>query len=210
MKKIFITGIGTDIGKTVASAVVVEALQADYWKPIQSGGLDYTDTRRVRDLVSNQKSIFHPEAYTLQQPLSPHAAAAIDGITINLDAIAVPATNNHLVIEGAGGLMVPLNGRDLIMDLIKKTEAACILVSRNYLGSINHTLLTFEVLKAYQIPLLGILFNGVENPASEQFITNYTQAHMLGRIEQTDVLDKPFVKRHAEVLRKRMQQLKMI
>ena len=210
MKKIFITGIGTDIGKTIASAVVVEALQADYWKPIQSGGLAYTDSRRVRDLVSNPKSVFHPEAYTLQQPLSPYAAAAIDGITIDLQSLQLPQTNNTLVIEGAGGLMVPLNDKHLILDLIKQSEASCILVSKNYLGSINHTLLTHAVMQAHHIPVLGILFNGLENPASESFIAQYSNAPILGRIEQTDVLDKSFVKRHAELLRKRMQQLKLI
>lgn len=210
MRNIFITGIGTDIGKTIASAVVVEALHADYWKPIQSGGLAYTDSRRVRDLVSNPKSVFHPEAYTLQQPLSPHAAAEIDGITIELENMSIPQTQNTLVIEGAGGLMVPLNNRHLILDLIKQSGASGILVSKNYLGSINHTLLTYTVMQANQIPVLGILFNGVENQASESFIAQYTQAPILGRIEQTDVIDKPFVKRHAELLRKRMQQLKLI
>ncbi len=210
MKKIFITGIGTDIGKTIASAVVVEALQADYWKPVQSGGLQYSDTQRVQDLISNSKSVFHPEAYRLQQPLSPHAAAAIDGVTIDVQAMRIPETMNTLVIEGAGGLMVPLNDHHLILDLIKRTEAACILVSRNYLGSINHTLLTHSVMQAHQIPILGILFNGPENNAGETFIAQYTQSPILGRIEQADVIDKPFVKRHAELLRKRMQQLKLI
>lgn len=210
MKKIFITGIGTDIGKTVASAVVVEALQADYWKPVQSGGLDYSDTRRVRDLVSNPKSVFHPEAYVLQQPLSPHAAAAAEGRQIDLDTIRVPETDNRLVIEGAGGLMVPLNDTTLILDLIKKVEAVCILVSRNYLGSINHTLLTYAVMQANQIPVAGILFNGTEIPSSEQYIAQYTGAPILGRIAQADVIDKSFVKKHAEALRKRMQQLKYI
>lgn len=210
MKKIFVTGIGTDIGKTIASAVVVEALQADYWKPVQSGGLDYSDMRRVRDLISNQKSIFHSEAYVLQQPLSPHAAAALEGVEIDLEAIRIPETQNTLVIEGAGGLMVPLNDQQLILDLIKKLGASCILVSRNYLGSINHTLLTYAVMQAHQIPVAGILFNGPETPSSEQFIARYTSAPVLGRIEQTDVIDKSFVKKHAEALRKRMQQLKYI
>lgn len=209
MKKIFITGIGTDIGKTVVSAVVVEALQADYWKPVQSGGLDYTDTQRVRNLISNNKSQFHPESFLLKQPLSPHAAAALEGVNITLDQFTIPETSNTLVIEGAGGLMVPINNDTLMLDMIAAWDASVIVVSKNYLGSINHTLLTCEVLRAKNIPVLGIIFNGHENTSSEQFIVPYSGLPLLGRVEHTDVLDKPFIKRHAEMIRKRMQQLKL-
>ncbi|HMU70825.1 MAG TPA: dethiobiotin synthase [Chitinophagales bacterium] len=209
MKKIFITGIGTDIGKTVVSAVVVEALFADYWKPVQSGGLDYTDTQRVQNLISNPKSQFHKEAFLLKQPMSPHAAAALDGVEIDLDNIVVPETSNTLVIEGAGGLMVPINNSTLMLDMIAKWEASVIVVSKNYLGSINHTLLTCAVLRAKQIPVAGIIFNGMENVSSEQFITQYSDIPVIGRVAHTDVLDKPFIKKHAEFIRKRMQQLKI-
>src|ERR1700712_124445 len=109
IKPIFVTGIGTGIGKTIVSAVLVEKLKADYWKPVQSGDLDDSDTQKVKSLVSNTTSFFHPEAYALSQPFSPHKSAAIDGITIDQQKIILPETNNTLIIEGAGGLMVPLN-----------------------------------------------------------------------------------------------------
>lgn len=170
-KPIFITGIGTGIGKTITSAVIVESLQADYWKPVQSGDLDNTDTDLVKALVSNTRSVFHPEAYRLTQPFSPHKSAALDGITITLDAIELPLTDNKLVIEGAGGLMVPLNENDLIIDLIQKFNAEVILVSQNYLGSINHTLLSLELLKLRNIPLRALVICGEQNKDSESIIS---------------------------------------
>ena len=160
--KIFITGIGTDVGKTIASAIVVEALEADYWKPIQAGDLDNSDSHKVKSLVSNGKTVFHENSYKLNTPASPHYAAAVDGITINLKQIKEPETNNHLVIEGAGGVLVPLNNTDCVVDLIQK-DYKVIVVSRHYLESINHTLLTFEALKSRKINVAGIIFSGDEN-----------------------------------------------
>src|ERR1700712_618792 len=126
-RTIFITGIGTGIGKTIISAVLVEKLKADYWKPVQSGDLENSDTLIVKNLISNSSTIFHPEAYQLTQPFSPHKSAAIDGITIDPVKIIIPETENTLIIEGAGGLMVPLNNQFLIIDLIKKLNAEVIL-----------------------------------------------------------------------------------
>ena len=182
----FITGIGTEIGKTVVSAVVTEYLQADYWKPVQSGDLHWTDTMKVQSLTSNSKSVFHPERHRLSAPLSPHASAALDGVQINLSDFTLPQTSNHLVVEGAGGLMVPLNDQDVMLDLIQQLQIPVILVSRNYLGSINHTLLSFEALKQRNIPIAGIVFNGEPNPASESFIENYTQLPVLFRVGNLD------------------------
>lgn len=182
----FITGIGTEIGKTVVSAVVTEYLQADYWKPVQSGDLHWTDTMKVQSLTSNSKSVFHPERHRLSAPLSPHASAALDGVQINLSDFTLPQTSNHLVVEGAGGLMVPLNEHDVLIDLIQQLQIPVILVSRNYLGSINHTLLSFEALKQCNIPIAGIVFNGEPNPASESFIENYTQLPVLFRVGNLD------------------------
>ena len=119
MTTYFITGISTDVGKTVASAILVEALQADYWKPIQAGDLDNSDTHKVQNLISNTKSRFHPNAFALKTPMSPHAAAEIDGISIDIKQIIVPKTKNHLVIEGAGGLLVPINDTQTIFEIIK-------------------------------------------------------------------------------------------
>ena len=144
--KIFITGIGTDVGKTIASAIITQALEADYWKPIQAGDLDNSDSHKIQRYISNDKTIIYENSYKLNTPASPHLAAKLDGITIDLKKITEPKTKNHLVIEGAGGILVPLNNSDCIIDLIQK-EYKVIVVSRHYLGSINHTLLTFEALK---------------------------------------------------------------
>ena len=174
IKQYFVTGIGTDVGKTVVSAILTEALQADYWKPIQAGDLDNSDTIKVKTLTSNPNTKFHPEAYRLPEPLSPHAAAANAGIKIQLDQIKLPDTNNNLIIEGAGGLFVPLNSEQLVIHLIQKLEVPVILVSANYLGSINHTLLSAEALKVRNIPVAGIIFNGKTTPQTEEYILNYT------------------------------------
>lgn len=197
----FVTGIGTDVGKTIVSAVLAEAIQADYWKPIQCGGLEYTDTQRVKNLISNSKTRFFDESYCFKNPLSPHAAAKLENTEIDINNIILPQTPNNLIVEGAGGLMVPLNNNFLMIDLIKKFELTVILVSKNYLGSINHTLLTTEVLKLHNIPIAGIIFNGIENKESESFIKNYTQLKIYGRVEYEDVIDKGFIKRNAEKLK---------
>lgn len=189
-KTIFITGIGTGIGKTIISAVVVEKLKADYWKPVQSGDIDNSDTLKVESLVTNTASVFHPEAYRLTQPFSPHKSAAIDGISINSDKFIVPETDNTLIIEGAGGLMVPLNDDFLIIDLIKQLNAEVILVSQNYLGSINHTLLSIDALKNRGIPIKGIIFNGLKDIYSKEFILNYSGVELLGHVPEYTVLNK--------------------
>lgn len=180
----FITGIGTEIGKTVVSAVVTEYLQADYWKPVQSGDLHWTDTMKVQSLTSNSKSVFHPERHRLNAPLSPHASAALDGVQINLSDFTLPQTSNHLVVEGAGGLMVPLNDQDVMLDLIQQLQIPVILVSRNYLGSINHTMLSLEALAHRQITVAGIVFNGESNPATESFIEKNSHVPVLFRVGQ--------------------------
>jgi len=184
MKRYFVTGIGTDVGKTVAAAILTEALQADYWKPVQAGGLDFTDTDMVKSLVSNAKSVFHPEAYRLKMAASPHKAAAAEGIEIDVHGLKLPETQNNLIVEGAGGLMVPLNKRYLVLDLVQQLGLEVILVSRNYLGSINHTLLTAEVLRYRKVPVAGIIFNGEENQTSEDFIVKYTGLRRLPSIRQ--------------------------
>jgi dethiobiotin synthetase len=202
-----VAGIGTEIGKTVASAVLVEALKADYWKPIQSGELTNSDTNVVRSLVSNSTSQFHPEAYRLTQPLSPHAAAELDGVTIDLAQIDLPQTDQALIVELAGGLMVPLNNHDLNIDLVKKLGLPVVLVSRNYLGSINHTLLSVEACRSRNIPLLGILFNGPTVDATESFILLYTGLPCLGRIGQEEVMNKVVVSKYAATLLPTLHQI---
>jgi len=189
-KPIFVTGIGTGIGKTIVSAVLVEKLKADYWKPVQSGDLENSDTSMVRSLVSNNTTQFFEEAYRLSQPFSPHKSAAIDGINIDAEKIIFPATNNALIIEGAGGLMVPLNNKFLMIDLIRQLNAEVVLVSQNYLGSINHTLLSIYALKQENIPVKGIIFNGTEDIYSKDFILEYSGLELLGHIPEYNVIDK--------------------
>jgi dethiobiotin synthetase len=196
-----IAGIGTEIGKTFISSILTEALQADYWKPIQSGALDFTDSDTVKSLISNTKTVFHPEAYRLNEPMSPHAAAAIDGVEIELSKFQLPLTNNHLIVELAGGLMVPLNDRETNIDLIKKLNIPVILISKNYLGSINHTLLSVEILKMNNIEVKGLIFNGEQNKSSEEFILNYTKLQCLGRVNFEENIDKNVVKKYAEQFR---------
>jgi len=190
MAKYFITGIGTGIGKTLISAVLTEKLNADYWKPIQSGDLESSDSLTIESLISNTKTVIHPESYRLTQPLSPHLSAKLDGIEIDLNRINIPVTDNDLIIEGAGGLMVPLNESELIVDLIKKLNVEVILVSQNYLGSINHTLLSINLLNQYEIPVKGIIFNGDENIETERYIQQYAKIKKLGNVPSLKNIDK--------------------
>jgi len=165
-----VTGIGTDVGKTIVSATMVEALKADYWKPVQAGDLENSDSILMEQLISNSKTTIHPERFQLNTPASPHYAAAVDGITIDLSDFNLPITENHLIVEGAGGLLVPLNNQDTILDLIQHLKIPVILAINFYLGSINHSLLSIEILKARKIPIHAIVFNGEINIASRGII----------------------------------------
>jgi len=173
--------------------VLTEKLQADYWKPVQSGDLDNSDTLKVKSLISNSKTVFHPETYRLTQPYSPHKSAALNGIVIEEGKFVLPETDNQLIIEGAGGLMVPLNDHFLMIDLIKQLHVRVILVSQNYLGSINHTLLSIAILKQYGIDILGIIFNGEANADSENYILQYTGIKLLGHIPEYGIIDKGII-----------------
>ncbi|MFM2010991.1 MAG: hypothetical protein RLZZ479_1382 [Bacteroidota bacterium] len=204
--KLFITGISTDVGKTIASAIIVEALQADYWKPIQAGDLNHSDTHKVQSLVSNSQSHFHSNSYALQTPASPHLAAAIDGLTIAMNQIQEPKTNNHLVVEGAGGILVPLNETQSVVDLIQP-DYKVIVVSRHYLGSINHTLLTIEALQNRQIQVAGIIFSGDENTSSESIILSRTAVPFLGRIAQEPYFDTNVILEYAELFRENLLKI---
>lgn len=196
--KFFITGISTDVGKTIVSAIITEALEADYWKPIQAGDLHFTDTEKVKNCISNTKTVFHQSAYELNTPASPHLAAEIDNVTIELDEIIEPKTSNHLVVEGAGGLFVPLNDKDCVIDLIQPDHQV-VIVSRHYLGSINHTLLSIEALKNRNKTILGIIFSGNENQATESIILNKTGLKSLGRINEEPYFDKEIIKKYANI-----------
>jgi dethiobiotin synthetase len=199
MQTYFITGIGTDVGKTVASAIITEALKADYWKPIQAGDLDNCDTKKVKRLVSNTTTKFHENSYALQTPMSPHAAADIDGITIDLKKIKKPNTKNNLVIEGAGGILVPLNTKNTILDLIKPNYKV-IVISKHYLGSINHTLLTLNLLKEKGFEV-ALIFSGNEHKTTEDIIIKMTNVKVIGRINEEPYFDKNVVLEYADKFR---------
>lgn len=207
---VFITGIGTDVGKTVVSAIVTEALLADYWKPIQAGFDSGTDTGWVRDRVRNSVTVIHPELYRLALPASPHLAAREEHVRIGVDAVGVAfdalrSVNRYVVVEGAGGLLVPLNEREVVADLAVRLNARVILVSRNYLGSINHSLLTAEACKSRGLRVAGWIFNG---PLSvhEQEISDWTGYPVLGRIPLVPDADATFVHDQAQVLRTRLTE----
>ena len=198
MQRIFVSGIGTDVGKTVVAAVLTEALQADYWKPVQAGDLHNSDTHKVQRLISNDKTVFHPSAYALQTPMSPHGAAAIDGIEIDPEKIIRPKTKNHLVIEGAGGLLVPLNDKDTVID-IAQADDHIILVSRHYLVSINHSLLSLELLKARGFKKVSLIFSGDEHPTTESIITTmHPEVPVIGRIDDEPYIDQRVVAYYAD------------
>lgn len=204
--KLFVTGISTDVGKTIASAIIVEALRADYWKPIQAGDLTQSDSDRIKSLVSNESTKIHPNSYQIQTPASPHLAAELDGITIDLKKITEPKTKNHLVVEGAGGVFVPLNEKDCIIDLIQK-DYKVIIVSKHYLGSINHTILTIEALKNRKRNIAGIIFSGDKNESSEAIILKKTGIKCIGRIEQEPYFDQNVVREYADVFRENLLSL---
>jgi dethiobiotin synthetase len=183
-KQLFVTGIGTEVGKTVVSAILVRALQADYWKPVQAGDLNWTDTDKVKEWSGFQEGTFFPETYRLLHPMSPHAAAEKEGLSIARNDFQLPVTNRTLIVEGAGGLYVPLNQEDTILDLIQDFQIPVVLVSRHYLGSINHTLLSIAALKERKIPIAALIFNGAPNLATEQIIEQMSGIEKLLTIDE--------------------------
>jgi dethiobiotin synthetase len=204
-KSIAIVGIHTDIGKTIAAAVMAEALGYDYWKPVQAGK-EQRDTVLVRQLLTDGANRVHDEAIVLSQPLSPHAAAAIDKVDIDYKTFKWPETDKTLLVETAGGILSPLSADSTMADFIAHYQMPAILVSLNYLGSINHTLMSVEVLKARGIKLMGIVMNGVENASSETFIKRYAQVPVFTRIPYINSMDNDTVRRHAVQLKPSLQQ----
>ncbi|HVZ98670.1 MAG TPA: dethiobiotin synthase [Chitinophagaceae bacterium] len=198
MKPIFITGTGTDVGKTLVCAILAEALQADYWKPVQAGFSTGTDAEWVQQMISNGKTKIHPELYKLAMPASPHIAAKNEDKKISIKAIAdhLPKTKNRLIIEGAGGVMVPLNDRKFMLDLIKKLKAKVIIVSKNELGSINHSLLTAAVLKKEKADVTGWIFNQ-EYLSYESEIAKWSGYSIIASVKHLPHLTKEAIREEA-------------
>ncbi|MCP4460635.1 MAG: dethiobiotin synthase [Cytophagales bacterium] len=195
----FVTAIGTDSGKTLVSAILTEMLGCGYWKPIQAGEPRDTDT--VKSLVTNSECHFISEKFLLKTPASPHYSAEMDGIELSADKFELPSAD-QLIIEGAGGLLVPINSKEVIADLIRGFNAEVILVSDLYLGSINHTLLTVEELKRRKLAVKGIMFNGDSNVASEKIILQKSGYRCLMRLPKLEVVDSPSVIKFANELRR--------
>jgi len=193
----FVTGISTEVGKTIVSSILVEALKADYWKPVQAGALDHTDTDEVKRLVSNNQSTFYPSAYALKTPMSPHAAAELEQIELDLNKIKAPKTKNTLIIEGAGGLLVPLNDRQTMLDIIPQ-KATVVVVSRHYLGSINHTLMTLMLLKEKGFNVV-LVYSGNRHESTEDIIQKMTNIPVIGRVEEEPYFDQNVILEYAQI-----------
>lgn len=209
MNTIFVTGIGTDVGKTIAAAILTEALEADYWKPIQAGFDEGTDSEFVQSVISNKKTIIHPETYKLKLAASPHIAAKAEGIEIDIDTIFQQFLNIQssivnrqlpIIIEGAGGLMVPVNENEFVLDLIKKLNAKIVLVSRNYLGSINHSLLTAAVCKQNNLNVSGWIFND-HYMNYEDEIVRWSGYPKIASIPFTKKIDATFIAEQAAAIK---------
>lgn len=201
MTQLFITGIGTEVGKTICSAVLTQYFKADYWKPVQSGDLDYTDSHKIESWTEN--TVCHPETYSFKLAASPHQSAREENVQIDLDQFHLPETQNSLIVEGAGGLMVPLTDDIFMIDLIEKLDLPVALVVRNYLGCINHTLLSIMALEQKKLKLEYLIFNGVFPPDTERVIGNFiTRETRIIRIPEINQPTKDSIKAVAEQLTK--------
>lgn len=197
MHKIMVVGIGTDVGKTVVSAILTALLKGDYWKPIQCGEEENSDAATMKRWLDTTIHTIHPPAYSLTAPLSPHHAARLENTSISLASITLPQTTRPLIIEGVGGILVPLTSKISSLDLFKSWDCQWVVVSKHYLGSINHTLLTLEVLKKLCLPILGIIFNGEPNPDSESAILEISQVPVLGKLLPEANLNSQIIQRYA-------------
>lgn len=186
MQGFFVTGTDTDVGKTVVSAWLVARLGACYWKPVQAGNHPETDSEIVRRLTEVSADRILPEAYVLPEPIAPHEAARRAGIAIDLAKLVPPACDRPLVVEGAGGLMVPLNESAFVIDLARELELPVVLVTRSTLGTINHTLLSLEAIRRRGLPLAGVVVNGPETPHNRAAIERYGQVEIIAEIPWLD------------------------
>jgi dethiobiotin synthetase len=190
MTKYFVTGIGTGVGKTIVSAILTEALEADYWKPVQCGIDSGTDKDTVENLISNAKTVIHPEEHCLSEPASPHVAAAKEGFKIIMESMEIPMTENTMIIEGAGGILVPLNEQYFVIDMATFFEAEIILVVRNYLGCINHSLLSIDYLAKNGFDIKGLVLVGTFDPAVRTSIINYAELPIIAEFPEVTEISK--------------------
>ena len=204
--RFIIVGIHTGIGKTVCSAVMTQALGYDYWKPVQAGDLDASDSIFIKNHISNATTKIHPEAFRLTEPMSPHAAAKIDNTEITLADFHLPLTSNGLIVETAGGVMSPLSDSLVVLDLVKHLGLPVVLVTQDYLGSINHTLLSIEILRGANVPILGLVFSGEKVTTTRDFIEQYSGLATLFEIPFFEKLDRASVVRFANDISKDLKR----
>ncbi|MBS1652841.1 MAG: dethiobiotin synthase [Bacteroidetes bacterium] len=203
-KNYFVTGIGTNVGKTFVSAVLTEALKADYWKPIQTGNVSDSDKDTVKNLITNTKTIIHPEAYSFKDPVSPHMAAAIENTPIIFENLYLPETENNLIIEGAGGILTPLNEHNYVIEMAHSLGAEIILVCNNYLGCINHSLLSIEYLIKNDFEVKGIVLNGNFDKLLRSAIINYCELPILAEMQNISNVSKESVLNLSNTINKQL------
>ena len=182
IKKFFITGTDTSVGKTLFCSILMDKFLYDYWKPIQTGNKNDNDTIYIKKICKIPSNRFYKPAFSFRKSLSPHQAAKYENVSINLNNIKKPITNNPLIIEGIGGILVPLNNKNLIIDLIKKLKFPVIIVSRSTLGTINHTLMKIKILRKNKIKIYGVVLNGVMNKKNAQSIEHFGKVKVLAQI----------------------------
>jgi dethiobiotin synthetase len=202
-KGVFITGIGTDVGKTIASAVITKALEADYWKPVQCGDLDNSDSIKIARLTG-LKTL--QEAFKLLAPMSPHAAADLEGAELNIGKISLPKSDKTIVAEGAGGVMVPLNLRETYLDMMVSLKLPVILVTRHYLGSINHTMLSWKVLKEAGLNVVALVVSGTEHKSTESYFATQMDVPFI-RINELKEVNSESIALEAERLKSNIKSL---
>lgn len=207
--KLFISGIGTNVGKTIVAAVLTEALEADYWKPIQSGTNEGKDSDTIRNLISNSKTVIHPETYLLKEPLSPHFAAKLENVQIDLETIQLPVSsseveNRSIIIEGAGGLLVPINDKHYVIDIAKKIDCKIVLVISSYLGCINHSLLSIDYLLKNGFKIHSLVFNGEFEVEVKNAIANDVPDCNILNISSLKAVTKSSVKAAADKLKQQL------
>ena len=197
-KGFFITGTDTDVGKTFFSSILIEKYNFDYWKPVQSGKIIDNDSDYIRKKIDFNDNTIHRPIYELKKPLSPHLAAYYQKLSINIKKIKKPKTFKPLIIEGAGGIFVPLNKNHLMIDLIKKFKLPVILVSKSVLGTINHTLMTMEILKKNKIEIFGVVLNKVKNKKegddNARSIESFGKTKVLAKIPYVKIINKKKIK----------------
>ncbi|MDJ0513908.1 MAG: dethiobiotin synthase [Methyloceanibacter sp.] len=194
MSGFFVTGTDTEVGKTVVSAWLLTQLDAAYWKPIQAGTVPTTDSATVQQLAELPVSRVLPEAYLLPEPMAPHESARRANIALDMEKIKLPPHDGLVIVEGAGGLMVPIAGGAYMIDLADQLDLPIILVARSTLGTINHTLLSLEAIRRRGLPLAGVVISGPETPHNRAAIERFGKVEVIAEIPQLETVDRETLK----------------